>query len=100
MQEDETVAAAPDPLVEHHRFGLALLQPAKLFKPTGELPQRRRKGLLERLLRAVIRGGRGDEPPGQARPANDNAPTTRPPGDAHGLRPLPRGRIIKKGRYF
>jgi hypothetical protein len=48
-------------------------------RPTEELPGRRWKVLLQRLLRVVIhREGRSDEPLHQSWPANDNAPTSRP----------------------
>jgi hypothetical protein len=77
MPKDGTVATEPGPPIEHDR-GLALLQSPK---------QRRWKMLLQRVLRLVIRRElRSDEPLRQSWPANDNAPTTRPP-NAPGNRP-------------
>jgi hypothetical protein len=87
VDQDETAAAAPDsPLVEHDSLGLALLQP--WFQSTdglaerkcGSRRRRRWKGLLERLLRVIIpTEAHIDEPLRQSWPANDNAPTSRPP---------------------
>ena len=78
MPKDGTVATEPGPPIEHDRVGLALLQSPK---------QRRWKMLLQRVRRLVIsRELRSDEPLRQSWPANDNAPTTRPP-NAPGNRP-------------
>jgi hypothetical protein len=67
-----TVATTSRPPIEHDDVGLALLQ-------TDALPQRWWKRLLDRLLWVIHREPRNDEPLRQSWPANDNAPTSRPP---------------------
>jgi hypothetical protein len=75
MPKDGTVARTSGPPIEHDDLGLALL-------PADELPQRWWKRLLDRLLWVIRMETRSDEPLHQSWPANDNAPTTLPPGNA------------------
>jgi hypothetical protein len=87
MPKDGTVAAASGQPIEHD---LALLQPPK--QPTEELPQSWWKRLRDSLLRVIHREARSDEPLRQSWPADDNAPTSRPPNAPRNRRKY-RGRI-------
>src|SRR5262249_39331833 len=87
VEQDEPAAAAPDsPLVEHDGLGLALVQPwfqsadGLAERKCGSRRHRRWKVLVGRLLRVIIpTEAHIDEPLRQSWPANDNAPTNRPP---------------------